>query len=270
MLQTVLDFKALGTRWFIDLPTKNANLQQKILAKVSDFESKYSRFKNTSDLYKLNKTKVFNNPSREFINLVEYGLKMYTQTGGLFNMSVGARLEQDGYGQVTTVGAVISDDLVRDVLIKKDHIKLSDNTILDFGGFGKGWLVDELGQIIRSHGVSSFIINGGGDILVGDEPQEIVIEHPTKPDQVIKKVVLTRQALASSSALKRSWKDQNGVIKNHIINPLTDHKSNILSIHVMSQTCLLADTLATVLLIASSAQKQTLIQKFPILIYKVS
>lgn len=301
-LKTAINFKALGTVWWIDLPVIDFDydtLENEILAKVTDFESKYSRFKDTSLLYRLNKNKVFKNAEPEFVDLINYGLEMYKQTDGLFNMSVAAQLERDGYGAVTTPHAVISDDLTRDVNVRLSGnvtsdslphqsalqgtksppvalanssdsgnpkllpvIKLSPSTTLDFGGFGKGWLVDEVAKIVRSHGINNFIVNGGGDILVGDEVQEIAIEHPTKPGYAIKKIKLKNQSLASSSSLKRTWKDKTGQTKTHIINPTGNDINNLLSVHVIADTALLADTLATVFLITDQKTRQNLSQKF--------
>ncbi len=264
MLNPHISFDALGTRWWIDLPNEDQELKNKIIHKVTDFESKYSRFKDTSQLYKLNKAKKFHNPSPEFVALLNYGLKMYKETDGLFNMSVGAQLESDGYGKITTKGAAISRDLINDVKFSSQKVELSPKTTLDFGGFGKGWLVDEIGKIIKKHGIKDFIINGGGDILVGDELQEILIEHPLKPGYSIEKVTLKNQSLASSSALKRTWKNKDNVLKTHIISPDGQVESDIVSMHLIASSALLADTLATVFSITDEITRQKLSNKFSV------
>ena len=270
MLKTTIEFDALGTRWWIDLPSENDKLKEKILDKVNDFQAKYSRFNEKSELYKLNKNKVYENPSSEFLDLINYGLEMYKKTDGLFNISVGAKLESEGYGKVTTKGAVISKNLINDVIISSQKIEISDKTTLDFGGFGKGWLIDDLGKIINNHGINSFLINGGGDILVGEESQEIIIEHPLKPGYSIKSIILKNQSLASSSALKRTWKNYAQETKSHIINPFGEVKSDILSMHVIANTALLADTLATVFLFADEASQQKLSKKFNLRFFGVT
>ncbi|MEN0020246.1 MAG: FAD:protein FMN transferase, partial [Planctomycetota bacterium] len=43
---------------------------------------------------------------------------------------------------------------------------------LDFGGIGKGWAADEAGEVLRKRGVSSFLIDFGGDLLAGDAPPD--------------------------------------------------------------------------------------------------
>lgn len=262
MLKTYITFDALGTRWWIDLPSEDIDLKNKIINRVNDFESKYSRFKTTSELYKLNKNKVYENSDQEFIKLLNYALKMYETTDGLFNISVGGQLESDGYGRVTKKGAKISNNLLDDVTINDKQLNISKATTLDFGGFGKGWLIDELGKIIKQHGVRDYIINGGGDILVGDKSQEILIEHPLKPGFSIQKVVLKNQSLASSSSLKRTWKDKNNTLRSHIINPNGNAVSDVLSMHVIADSALVADTLATVFLITDEPNRRKLSKQF--------
>jgi thiamine biosynthesis lipoprotein len=252
----------LGTRWWIDILNEDTELKNKIIDRVNDFESKYSRFKITSELYKLNKNKIYENPDQEFIKLLNYALKMYETTDGLFNISVGGQLESDGYGRVTKKGAIISDDLLKDLMVNDQQIKLSSHTTLDFGGFGKGWLIDELGKIIKKHGIKDFIINGGGDILVGNDPQEILIEHPLKPGFSIQKIVLKNQSLASSSSLKRRWKSKDNQLKSHIINPVKQQDNDVLSMHVIADSALVADTLATVFLITNEIKRKKISNQF--------
>jgi thiamine biosynthesis lipoprotein len=255
----VLQLDALGTHWWIETIAQEIKDDDSaaVTAYISKFENDYSRFRPSSLLGTLNDTKLLLSPPAELIAMLRFGLDMYDQTDGLFNMSVGARLEQLGYGRTSDADARMSDDLAHDIDLSDTSVSLQPHVRLDFGGFGKGWLIDALGRLLQARGYNNFLINGGGDILVrSEEPEEITIEHPYDQTQGIGVVSIKSGSIAASSGQKRTWKQPSGASSHHIIHPASGEPGGTAaSVHVAGPTALLADTLSTVMLLATAEQR---------------
>lgn len=258
-------FDALGTSWWI---VTNDELVQshkdELLEYVADFESAYSRFKPDSYIGKLNTSKVLLNPTPELRRMFEYALNMYTQTDGVFNISIGAALEKAGYGQKAQSDSRVSDNLLGDILLEPYAIRIAPWVRVDFGGFGKGWLVDALTSKITDLGYESVLVNGGGDVLAHGQVQELLIEHPLDVSLTIGSVQLKNESVSSSSNRKRVWRIASGEVASHI-QPATKHTSDaVLSMHVRAKSALLADTLATVFLLVDHQTRITFAHKFSV------
>lgn len=258
----ILELSALGTHWWISLEEgASEDLAHKIPEIIMEFENNYSRFDDTSYISKLNDTKQLKNPPIELVNMLKYALDVYDATEGIFNISVGSKLEKSGYGYKKDVASKVSRKLRDDLIIDDSEIKLSKHTRIDLGGFGKGWLIEKLAGYLKNEGVYDYVINGGGDIAAGNYDSTIYIEHPLDSKKHIGEVVLKNNALASSSNIKRSW-IVNGKDNAHIINPKGKSNIDILSMHVLADNILFADTFATILMLVNHNKRLELAEKF--------
>lgn len=252
-MKSVIEFDALGTHWSIELigSLADAAVVAALTEKVETFEHNYSRFDPSSLIGQLNATKQLNNPPEELIAMLRFAKEMYAASDGVFNISVGGSLTGLGYGKGG--GNAKADQAMWDnVSITKRKITIPADCELDFGGFGKGWLIDELGVLLKQHGRNQFVINGGGDILVNTiKPVELALEHPRDETRKIGTTRIQQGALASSSSVKRSWK-KNGKTQHHIIDPRSGKpsKSKVVSTFVRANSALVADVMATILMIA--------------------
>lgn len=258
----IIELLALGTKWWISLPEdSDETFLENITQMVMEFESNYSRFDDTSYISKLNDNKRLENAPQELINMLKYALDVYDATDGIFNISVGSKLEKSGYGYKKDMSSKISKSLRNDLLIKDDVLSLSKNTRIDLGGFGKGWLIEKLAAYLQNESIFDYVINGGGDIAVGNYSSTIYIEHPLDASQQIGEIILKNNALASSSNIKRSW-IINSKEQAHIVNPNNRSKSKILSMHVLADRILFADTFATVFMLVEREKRLELAHKY--------
>lgn len=242
---------ALGTLWWFDLfgvpATKEKEITEILTERLTSFEQKYSRFLPASLVGVLNKTGTLKNPPGEFIALLELGQGLYKETNSAFNFLSAQTQVDRGYGQPETIrsGNNLSPaNPQTDINISKKQIKLHRGAV-DLGGFGKGWLIDELAYTLKMDlGIDYFLINGGGDIyattLPDGSPIDILIEHPTKKNLCVAKVPLAHCGFASSSTYKRRWKKTDKE-HHHII---ARHEYNM-SANIISETALHADVFAT-------------------------
>ena len=264
-----LQFKALGTIWNIDYNSKTNSYNKIILDAVKQFESDYSRFVSNSYISQLNSGIIVKNPKQELIQMLQFAKNSYVNTDGCFDISVGGTLEQNGYGNYTNITTNNSLPYYNYVKAGKSSININNKKIhIDFGGFGKGWLIDKIANIFGNN-VPDYVINGGGDIYVKSKvKQKIYLEHPSAQDTYIGYTLINNKALAVSSNQKRTWQYKNKTY-SHIVDPNNKNITNLQSI-VTAQSAYLADMLATTLLIANIATIKNLqkIYKFDYLIIK--
>jgi thiamine biosynthesis lipoprotein len=175
---------------------------------------------------------------------------LYTHSGGLFNCGIGHRLIAAGllpkHIDFASHGIGGIEDLY---FIDHDRICALRPLCLDLGGIAKGFAVDEAVKTLIKEGVSSGIVNAGGDLRVfGNKPQTIYIRNPQLPRHLIELGALSNGAIATS-ALYFAKRDQR---YSHIINPLATidmdiHEPFSGSYSVLAKECVYADALTKVL-----------------------
>ena len=58
--------------------------------------------------------------------------------------------------------------------------------VLDVGAAGKGYLVDIIGELLRRSGVTTYVVDGSGDLAHrGPDVLRVGMEHPADPSKVI-------------------------------------------------------------------------------------
>lgn len=244
------EFDAIGTHWWCELldTTEVPNdLPEAVDAYVRTFDQDYSRFIETSLISKLNRGEILHNPPRELYDMLVYARQLFEQSEGAFNVTVGGVLHAKGYGSRSHAARIWYEPWSHITLTPK-KITLPHGMTIDLGGFGKGWLIDKLGELFQAHGHTHFVINGGGDMLIRSKiPLTIKLENPHSPTEAIGEVSIARGALAASSNAKRTWKFE-GKTHHHIIDPLSANPE-ALGTFVTADTALTADSLATILLL---------------------
>ena len=125
---------------------------------------------------------------------------------------------------------------------------------IDLGGIAKGFAVDRALEVLRGFGVTSALVNAGGDLAAfGPQPQTIHIRHPRDPRRLMCRVEVTDEALASTARrfdLFRSA-DTTG---SDIIDPRTRKPARTVDgSTVRASSCLVADALTKILMISGTA-----------------
>lgn len=246
-------FDSIGSRFWLerlDNQPFSSELKTDIYQYATRFDDAYSRFKDTSLVAQLARDGVLYDPPQELLDMLDYSKRMFIASGGAFNITVGAALHKLGYGKREHGGDVLADPWGH-MAWSTDTVTAPKGLMLDFGGFGKGWMIDAISDILRSHGVERFVVNGGGDLYVqNSEPVEFALENPLQPGIVLRTIAMTKGALAGSDTLKRAW-DNAGVQKHHIIDPVSGDSSHgdVVASYVSADSALVADTLATIAII---------------------
>lgn len=263
-------FQALGTTWWIEIfsdgDEKTLNVTFGDIERfVAEFEQRYSRFNATSLITQLNQERILQNPDEHYRALLAYGKNLYLRTNTHFNLLTGHILEARGYDISYSFTPKDESDLtagnpVTDLLISAEQIELVHGNV-DIGGYGKGYLIDEVAQRLSTkHALPYFIINAGGDMYASsnqEKPVEIYLEHPTQEKTFLQKTTLFNQGFAASSPFKRQWKGVGGTTHTHIVS---QHKTASVATFIKAATACEADVFATTALLAPSTEFHTLIQ----------
>lgn len=253
-------FDSIGSRFWLerlDGGYFSTGLKDDILRYANEFDNAYSRFKDDSLVAQLARHGILHNPTPELVSMLEFSKQMYLASGGAFNITVGATLHKFGYGSRARGGELIADPW-SEITWDAAKVVSPKGLMLDFGGFGKGWMIDTIAGILRAADINQFIVNGGGDLYVqNDSPVDFALENPQKPGTALRGVMLQKGALAGSDMVKRTWKDGK-LTKHHIIDPDLQDSSNggIIASYVIAETALLADTMATIMILRPSLKDE--------------
>ena len=224
----------------------------------------FSFYDPASELSQLNQT--YNKPfkaSEELIGIIELSKEIYEETGGTFDISCGALY--NFWKDLTKRDSIISfpsqqtikqlkslsgidyieiDSELKTVTIKQKGVKI------DLSGIAKGYMVDKAIEKLKAAGVDSALINAGGDLYClgknRDKPWKIGIRSPKHPKSIIESETLIDKALVTSGTYEQFF-NYNGQRYSHLVDPISGYpiKTNIVSISVISQSCAIADSLAT-------------------------
>jgi thiamine biosynthesis lipoprotein len=188
------------------------------------------------------------------------------RTGGRFNPAIGGLIRLWGFhtSEYPIIGpppdqAEINEVLMhapssRDIRVNGLQVR-SDNphVQLDFGGIAKGYAVDLSIELIRELGITSAIVNAGGDLRAmgrhGDRPWRIAVRKPG--GGVIGVVEVSGdESLFTSGNYERFRQDETQRYP-HILDPRTGWPvADVASVTVIANEGLLADAAATALVVA--------------------
>ena len=127
---------------------------------------------------------------------------------------------------------------------------------VDFGGIAKGYAADEVRRILLEGGVTSALINLGGNVLaVGSKPDGssfvIGIQDPESPrGNYLFSIKVDDESVVSSGDYERYFV-YNGKIYHHILNPKTGFPAdtNIKQVTIVTANSQTADGLSTSVLL---------------------
>lgn len=230
---------ALGSNAVITLLVNNeatANLLfEEIWLKILAFDNSFSRFKDDSELSYVNEMAGSSvSISNEFYELMKQTIYWTRATKGLFNPFVLPALQTAGYkGSWPSVDKFSAEldysarqnlQSLKNLKLSKNSICLPSNSALDFGGIGKGYLLDELTNLLDTKHVKDYWISLGGDLIckgfnLEGQPWQVAIaaaENEDEMETLISNENGHKQAIATSGITKR-----RGSNWHHIIDPRT-------------------------------------------------
>lgn len=198
--------------------------------------------------------------------VLEAALLMHRRSEGAFDVAVTPVLQQ--YGLLpscetdagrSAAAAATSEAIA---LLPGRRVRFHHPGVrIDLGGIAKGFAVDRAIDILRQHGQSQGLVNAGGDLAVfGPAPETVHVRHPRFPERILCQVAITDAALASSG---RPFNPSDAIagFTTTAVNPATrEFISGIAGATVRAPSCMLADALTKVVMIAGERAAAVLAQ----------
>lgn len=268
-----------------------SNSASKANIALDKVDSIYSLYHNLTDKYNEhdNGLYVLNQKGSATIDyrlykMIEYGASWYSKTNGLLNIGIGdltdvwKKYRDAGTGvpsldELKDADINFNDILINETISDIEDAKVSNSVILsngvtiDLGAISKGYTTELVGDYLKSVGLNKFIINAGGNVLVGDYYKnsgtyKIGIEDPTDTSKVYKVVKGNNIAVVTSGGYQRNY-TYNGVTYNHIIDPTTLYPANNMqSVTIIDKSSKEADALSTTLFLMTVDEGKEFIKNY--------
>ncbi len=132
------------------------------------------------------------------------------------------------------------------------HISFTDTLMqIDLGGIAKGYTADRIKQIYKDLGVTSGIVNLGGNVqTIGSRadgtPWNVAVRKPDGSGEYMGILAVNDAAVVTSGGYERYF-EQDGNTYHHIIDPATGcpAESGLKSVTIVNNDGMLADALST-------------------------
>jgi thiamine biosynthesis lipoprotein len=272
----IYTYNALGTTISLSLLGEDTkDTISKIVSYVSDFEQRLSYFIDTSEISTINQQAgiSFVKVSDDTFTIIKKALEMYQETNHAFDITIGSSYDLwfsnsykpsliKRYQQKYITGShyICINELTKEVKLEKRNQKIN------LGGIAKGYCADQIKNIIARSSCQKAIINLGGDISIYNPTFDIItvgIQDPFIKENIFGTITITNEAIVTSGTYER-YNEQIGNKAHHIIDPKTIKPVDtpIMSVTVLYQNAMIADTLATSFLLLGLKASISLLNKY--------
>jgi thiamine biosynthesis lipoprotein len=208
--------------------------------------------------------------SAELFAVLERALEVARATQGAFDPTVGPYVAL--WREARRTGRLPSDTALADARrrVGWHHVALDTaarvvqlavpGMRIDLGGIAKGYILGEALAVLRAHGLSSALIEAGGDIVVGDPP----------PGRTAWTIALggadttVATTAVSTSGTGEQFVTMAGVRYAHVVDPRTGlGVTAARTVTVMAADASVADALATALVVLGPERGAGVAARFP-------
>jgi FAD:protein FMN transferase len=175
--------------------------------------------------------------------------KLSHETDGIFDITVARKLMQWKF--LPRRYRNVSEGNWRDIVLEKNcAVRFRQRVIVDLGGIAKGFAVDRAVKALKCAGVSSGVVNAGGDLRIFGLKSELVhLRHPAEPMRPAGAISLRERALATSG-IYFAQKRRGRTVVNSLLDGRTCRSSReLISVSVAAPLCMTADALTKIVLV---------------------
>ncbi|CAI1700613.1 Thiamine biosynthesis lipoprotein ApbE precursor [Serratia quinivorans] len=269
--QVNLDGKTMGTSYSVryvtgdDMPSA-AKIQAEIDKRLELVNDQMSTYRPGSELSRFNASRGVDKPfpvSAATTEVVLEALRINRVTDGALDVTVGPLVNLWGFGPEGRPDKVPSAAELerRRAWTGIDKLSVQGNALVksipelyvDLSSIAKGYGVDVIAQYLQSQQVKNYMVDIGGEVRTrghnGEKkPWRIAIERPTAGmEQKAQLVIQPGEMSIATSGDYRNYFEQGGMRYSHTIDPVTGKPihHHLVSVTVLSPTCMAADGLST-------------------------
>ncbi|MGB2532661.1 MAG: FAD:protein FMN transferase [Porticoccaceae bacterium] len=260
------------------------DLSQQIDRLLSKVDRSMSTYKDESEISRFNRLSVGQTQkiSSEFAEVVRISQKIWHQSNGAFDPTIGPLVDLWGFGPVDREGQVPSSESIEQVLsnVGFESIVLEDLTLsklapvaLDVSAVAKGYAVDLVANHLEMLALPDYLVEIGGEIRVSGtnpdgQPWRIALEQPQLFAAVDRVIEISDSAIATSGDY-RNYFEKDGVRYSHTIDPRTGMpiRHKLASVSVIAESCAEADAWATALSVMGAVESKKLANQLGLAVY---
>lgn len=197
--------------------------------------------------------------------LLSRSMELWQDTDGVFNIAIYPVVQAWGFPtgeyrvpeeeeltellRLTDMTDIVWDEGAEEISFAKQGM------MIDFGGIAKGYTSERLMQIFEANGVTSGLVNLGGNVQaygkkIDGSCWRVAIQNPELDGSYLGVLQAADEAVITSGGYERYF-EQGGVSYHHIIDPSTGYpaESGLTSVSIICSDGTLADGLSTSLFI---------------------
>ena len=262
---------ALGTTWSVKgwggIPN-TVELRQALEKVLDGVDASMSTWRKDSELSRMNRSGLTPVPvSKQLLSVLTAAEQVSKATNGAFDVTVGPLVAAWGFGakrtevppdaaELAPLRARVGYTLLSIDATKSTVTRARDDVSIDLSAIAKGYAVDRMGDVLRAAGLTHWMVEVGGEVLVAglnaeSQSWKLGIEEPTAGGRsVALAIALTDGALATSGDY-RQFRLVDGKMVSHTIDPRTGApvSHGPASVSVIANDCMSADAWATALMV---------------------
>lgn len=228
-----------------------------------EMEQLWSVTEENSDIYHINHadgSEIEVHPQTR--NVIEYALQIAEDTNGAIEPTIypvltawGFTTEQTKIPRQEEIDSLLKLVDYTQVSISQNKISVPKGMQIDLGAVGKGYAGDIIAQYLKNKGIASALLDIGGNIQAIGTKEDgndwiLGIRNPFS-DAVIGQLRVSNKAVVTSGNYERNFRDENGKMYGHIMNPVTGYPidNELLSVTIVAEEGKYADALSTAMFV---------------------
>ena len=258
----------------------NKSLLDECMALAGHYEALLSPTVEGSDVWKINANPgTFITVDKDTLSLLQEALSYAEVSDGMVTPSIGALSSLWNFGsdcpQMVPESQAIQNALAHidyhSIEIQGSRVRLNDpEAVIDLGFIAKGFIADKMKEFLLSKGVTSALINLGGNLVaVGSKPDgtpfKIGIQKPFASSGTAALTLdLTDISVVSSGNYERYF-EKDGRLYHHILSAETGYpvENELSQVTILSPDSTQADALSTLCFILGYDKAVRLLENYP-------
>jgi len=261
--------KAMGTSLQLSLLREEFSSRQADLAfeRLLEVDRLLTVHNPDSLLMRLNRSPGAWMQGRALSDVAKSAVKIGDLSEGALDVTILPAMRRLGF----VPGAAAASDRIdySKIQIDEEGVRISESGIgVDMGGIAKGYGVDEAVRSLRVGGLTTALIDAGGDLYGLGRPDtdrrwKVGIRHPERKNDLIASLEIENEAVATSGTYMQK-RIVRGQEVSHLIDPRSGRPvDHIVSSTIVSHSTMLSDGLATATSVMAPRAAQALIESLP-------
>ena len=261
LLDTFVTVTVYGSSNLFSQKTKKA--VQGSLDLCREYEQLLSKTIDTSEIYKINHREAGTKSmtvSDDTARVIERGLRYCSLSDGAFDITIeplSSLWDFKGPDYRVPDQSEIEKDMhrvdYRALHVEGDQVLFNrDDTSIDLGAIAKGYIADRMKEYLEENGVTSAVINLGGNVLcLGEQPDgspfHIGLQKPfADHSETVAALNIRDMSVVSSGVYERHFV-KDGINYHHILNPRTGfpYENGLVQVSIISEESVDGDGLST-------------------------